>query len=300
MQEMTAPVVPQLLILLTAIRRSQGLSQEDLADAAGIHRTYVGLIEKGERVPTVAVAARLSEALGYSLSSLLQQAESIVTGSQDEASFLAAQKARIPKAECLRNQQYLSQYLGLDSTCILETIRSTYRTLDTIDHQLLATSSPPISRLVELANLSSMVGNLVGASLAEASNGLYARNKPHHYPDLLPLKSTAVELELKMALETNRPKGHLPKSGNYITFRYVLGDRFGKYSKGKENRGNTVWIWEIKAGHIKEEDFDISNTMGDSGKTAVIKTSVFNNMPILYFDASLLPYSEKHKVYSGV
>jgi hypothetical protein len=40
--------------------------------------------------------------------------------------------------------------------------------------------------------------------------------------------------------------------------------------------------------------------MGDSGKTAVIKTSVFNNMPLLYFDASLLPYSEKHKVYSGV
>jgi hypothetical protein len=162
----------------------------------------------------------------------------------------------------------------------------------------LATGLTPISGLVELANLSSMVGNFVCASLAEASNGLYARNKPNHYPDLLPLKKPAIDLELKMALETNRPKGHLPKAGHYITFRYVLGDRLGNFIKGKDNRGDTVWTWEIRSGYLTEDDFDISNTQGDSGKTAVIKTKVFNSMPFLYFDSSLLPYSEKNKAYS--
>jgi hypothetical protein len=90
----------------------------------------------------------------------------------------------------------------------------------------------------------------------------------------------------------------LPKAGHYITFRYVLGDRLGNFIKGKDNRGDTVWIWEIRSGYLTEDDFDISNTQGDSGKTAVIKTKVFNSMPFLYFDSSLLPYSEKNKAYS--
>ncbi len=103
-----------------------------------------------------------------------------------------------------------------------------------------------------------------------------------------------------MALEANRPKGHLPKAGNYITFRYVLGNRLGEYVKGKDNRGDTVWIWEIKAGYLSEKDFDISNTQGDSGKTAVIKTSVFNELPFIYYDEMFLPYSNKHKTYAGL
>ncbi len=229
---------------------------------------------------------------------ICERAESITDGSLGEAGILAAERARQPKPQCICNEKYINEFLGLDSTCILKTIQNCYRTLDTIDRQLLATGSPPISGILELANLSSMVGNLVCASLVEASNGLYVRNKPHHYPDLLPLKKPGIDLELKMALETNRPKGHLPKSGHYITFRYVLGDRLGNFTKGKDNRGDTVWIWEIRAGSLTEDDFDISNTQGDSGKTAVIKTKVFNSMPFLYFDSSLLPYSEKNKAYS--
>jgi len=137
------------------------------------------------------------------------------------------------------------------------------------------------------------------ASVAEASDGLYLRNRPHAYPDLLPQHHRAHPLEVKMALETNTPKGHLPKPGHYLTFRYVLGTATGSFTKGTANRGDTAWIWEVKVGHLAANDFSISNTDGDSGKTAVIKTQVFNGMPLVYFDPGYCPYASRKSKYPG-
>lgn len=51
------------------------MSQEALAEAAGIHHTYVGLLERGKRKPTIDVADRLARALGIRLSTLIEEAE---------------------------------------------------------------------------------------------------------------------------------------------------------------------------------------------------------------------------------
>jgi transcriptional regulator with XRE-family HTH domain len=56
-------------------RGRKGLSQEALAEAADIHHTYVGLLERGKRVPTLQVAERIANALGRKLSSLVEEAE---------------------------------------------------------------------------------------------------------------------------------------------------------------------------------------------------------------------------------
>lgn len=54
-------------------RFAQGLSQEALADLAGLHRTYIGAVERGERNITLLNANRIAEALGVKLSDCLKE-----------------------------------------------------------------------------------------------------------------------------------------------------------------------------------------------------------------------------------
>ena len=60
---------------LGRLRVEQGLSHQELANRAGVTRSYIGLLEKGKRRPTLEVALRLSWALGTTLSSLLAESE---------------------------------------------------------------------------------------------------------------------------------------------------------------------------------------------------------------------------------
>ena len=62
-------------LLLREHRQALGLSQEDVAGKAGVHPTHVGLVERGQRTPSLDVAAGLAQAVGLSLSDLVREAE---------------------------------------------------------------------------------------------------------------------------------------------------------------------------------------------------------------------------------
>ena len=53
-------------------REAKGLSQEQLAFEADLHRTYVSGVERGVRNPTVLIVAKLAVALGVEPSKLLE------------------------------------------------------------------------------------------------------------------------------------------------------------------------------------------------------------------------------------
>jgi transcriptional regulator with XRE-family HTH domain len=54
------------------LREAKGWSQEDYADRAGIHRTYVSDIERGRRNPTITVVDKLALPLDVSAGDLLE------------------------------------------------------------------------------------------------------------------------------------------------------------------------------------------------------------------------------------
>lgn len=56
-------------------RETQGLSQESLADQAGIHRTYVSSIERGKVRLGLDVAKKVADGLGVPLHKLIAEAE---------------------------------------------------------------------------------------------------------------------------------------------------------------------------------------------------------------------------------
>jgi transcriptional regulator with XRE-family HTH domain len=59
---------------LRQIRQNQGLSQEELADLAGLHRTYVGSVERCERNISIDNMERLAKALDVDVIDLLKEA----------------------------------------------------------------------------------------------------------------------------------------------------------------------------------------------------------------------------------
>ena len=195
----------------------------------------------------------------------------------------------------IHNKPILKSY-GFDRDTLLKSILYVYKVLDAIDDKLTEADTVRFSKLVELANLSAMIGNLFRSGLIRHSDGMFKENAPHAFPDLLSVDETYDDLEIKVALETNKPKGHLIKPGHHIVIRYVLGENDGSYNRGKENRGDVAWIWEVAIGELIEEHFSVSNTAGDSGKTAVINKAGMNNLNTVFFDPRMFPYGNKGPV----
>ncbi|MFH1749695.1 MAG: helix-turn-helix transcriptional regulator [bacterium] len=54
-------------------RHKQRLSQEELADRAGVHRTYIGMIERAEKNITLENISKVAKALGLSISELTKE-----------------------------------------------------------------------------------------------------------------------------------------------------------------------------------------------------------------------------------
>lgn len=57
------------------LRSEKGYSQEAFAQRCGVHRTYMGIIERGEKAVTIVTADKIAEALGMTLADLFMELE---------------------------------------------------------------------------------------------------------------------------------------------------------------------------------------------------------------------------------
>jgi transcriptional regulator with XRE-family HTH domain len=55
---------------IRTLREKLNLSQEAFADMAGLHRTYIGSLERGERNPSIETLSRVARALSVPLKDL--------------------------------------------------------------------------------------------------------------------------------------------------------------------------------------------------------------------------------------
>jgi transcriptional regulator with XRE-family HTH domain len=62
--------------VLRELRQEKGFSQEELAERAGLHRTYISQIERGVKSPTLRSLELISVALELPLSTIVKRLES--------------------------------------------------------------------------------------------------------------------------------------------------------------------------------------------------------------------------------
>lgn len=182
---------------------------------------------------------------------------------------------------------------GLTKEMVVAGVNFAYSTLDIIDAKLLEAGLTRLSGLVELANLSTIIGNLIAEGIVKSCGGVFRRAGAHKYQDLRSAVCDHHNVEIKVSLEKNSPKAHLAKEGHYLTFRYILGNLDGRMDN--RVRGDVAWVWEIRFGYLQPGHFNVSNTEGDSGKTAVVNKSGMEELKVVFQNPDLEPSQRNYR-----
>ena len=62
----------QFGLRIAELRRQLNISQEELAERCGVHRTYIGSIERGEKSPTLNTIEKFANGLGVQIIDLFK------------------------------------------------------------------------------------------------------------------------------------------------------------------------------------------------------------------------------------
>ena len=64
--------------VLREARKERGYSQESLGFKSGYHRTYISLIERGNKIPTLQTLFNLASALDITASDLVERVQNVI------------------------------------------------------------------------------------------------------------------------------------------------------------------------------------------------------------------------------
>jgi len=71
-----SPIAVKFGLVVRRFREARGLSQESLADFAGVSRSFLSEVERGTATPSLETMQKIADAFREPLSFLIQQCES--------------------------------------------------------------------------------------------------------------------------------------------------------------------------------------------------------------------------------
>lgn len=154
-------------------RELAGMSQEELANAAKLDRSYVSQLERGIKSPTLTTLEKLAECLDVQPHNLLREPRGM-------------NGPRVPASYAVRDTKSLfvkraDNHAKIPTTLITSAINVTHELIDDLYGVDL-----DVAAILGMRNLSAFVGELFVAAVVKTSDGLFEPN-PHQdgYPDLL-------------------------------------------------------------------------------------------------------------------
>ncbi len=184
--------------LIFEMRRQRRLSQEKLASEAGIDRTRMGEIERGEANPTIGILEKIAQSLGLTLGSLLVQAEEL---SHDQI------RQPAPKVD----PRYLDRTVHLPSALTHDQLETALNRALTMLAQLALN---PAEGDIPWNVYSATVAKSVARALAGVSRLVW--NSETRHPALYDLKYDPSEAEWGVEVTASQ---HIGKGGESTTAR---------------------------------------------------------------------------------
>ena len=196
-----------------ALRESAGLSQEKIAEKAGITYQYLSAIENGKENFTVGVLETLATALGTDLPALIQLA------------FSETVAIPIVSAGYFCNSAALPPSLTIEH--LAAALNETHKVIRLINETSRKVSDRPLSTYIQRNNFSGIVSNILCDSFSRLTP--YHHNHDQRYPDLI-CKETNPEIGLEVKSTVNANKGgesHNGHSGWHVIACFSLDEKSG-------------------------------------------------------------------------
>ena len=196
-------------------RNLAAMSQESLASAASLDRTYISQLERGHKSPTLNTLAKLADCLDTTVQRLLR--EPVVDSPMVPADYFVRnlkQVAVARKGPANKNGTVL-----VPTRSLLGAVNAAHALIDD-----LYSADLEVTTVLGLRNLSAFVGELFAAALGKASDGLLLPN-PHQdgYPDLLLMDAHGRKAWNQLAEHLDEKTPFSPFAGGGVEVKATCG-----------------------------------------------------------------------------
>lgn len=264
---------------LRFFRKKNGLSQEQLAELAHLHRTYIGAVERGEKNISAKNIEKIAAVIGVEPHLLLQKAtdplstEPIQNNCEKEACVPVPLKPGSFNKEC--NLPY-----GLEVDHIKKAMDEFLAFIGFLNQQLHTKQMPRLESFLMPANFSSIVGEFMNASIPNYCASLVKNQYHNGHPDLIPagifpensVQYSSKGVEIKGSRHGRGWQGHNPEAVWLMVFHF---DSNTSNDKKKNTEPKPFGFKGVYAAQLEESDWNFSGRSATSRRT--ITASVNKN-----------------------